>query len=285
MKKILSFSLYNKNPKDNLGIIINALLAPKIFTDWVMRVYLDDTIVPCIRKLLETFEHVEIVEMPRGRDGSYKMLWRFLAASSEIETDYKSIMISCDADSYLSVRQKACVDAWLASNKNFVKFVMHCYHSDPKIFIMGGLWGSCNSILPKMKEEVEKYINSGENYDQRFLAENIYPNIKHDLVCFYDDPCFTNKGEKFYGHPGEKENAFPIPSYQEWDEPIPGISWREANDLNKFNCAHCIAANRKDTYHKDVVGGIIDNIPPRALQVIRDYANSKGISLEGCPGI
>lgn len=278
MKKILSFSLYNKNPKDNLGMIINCLLAPKIFPGWTVRVYKDDTIAPAVADLLKTFEHVETVEMPNLKSGSYKMLWRFLAASSEIETDYNSIMLSYDADSYLSVKHKACVDAWLASNKNFVKFVMHCYHTDPKISIMGGLWGCRNSILPKMKEEVEKYINSGENYDQQFLSKFIYPSVIHDLICFYDDPCYDNKGQRFNGRPEERGNAFPIPPYKEWDEPYPGISWREANNLNAFHCAHC------GKTHTDVVGGIVDHVPPRALKEIRNYAASKNISLEGCPG-
>lgn len=280
MKKIISYSLYNQNIKDNLGMVLNCLLAPKIFNDWVVRVYLDDTIVPCIRKLLETFEHVEIVEMPSGHgEGSAKMLWRFLSASSEITTDYKSIMISADADSYLSVRQKVCIDAWLASNKNFWRGVMHCYHSDPKIKIMGGLWACRNSILPQMREEVYKYIQSGERYDQNFLSTVIYDQIFHDLIVHYEDPCFTSDGKKFYGRPEEKESAFPIPLYEPWDEPYPGISWREANDLNAFHCAHC------NKTHTDVVGGIIDHIPPRALEAIRDYAKSKNISLEGCPGI
>lgn len=278
MKKIISYSLYNKNIKDNLGIIINCLLAPKIYPSWIVRVYLDDTIVPCIRKLLETFEHVEIVEMPRSH-GSERMLWRFLSASSELESDYNSVMISRDADSYLSVREKACVDAWLASNKNFSKIIGHCYHTDPKIKVMGGLWGCRNSILPKMKEEIERYINGGETYDQQFLAKTVYPNVLHDLICHYDDPSYNNKGERVYGQPEEKENAFPIPPYEALDEPVEGISWLEANQLNAFHCAHC------GKTHKEVIGGIIDRIPPRTIQVIINYAASKSISLDGCPGI
>lgn len=278
MKKIISYSLYNKTLKDNLGMVINALLAPKVFPSWTVRVYVDGSEVPCIRKLLETFDHVEIVEMPPGT-GSERMLWRFLAASSEIEKDYKSIMISADADSYLSVRQKACIDAWLASDKNFWKGIFHCYHTDPKVKIMGGLWACRNSILPKMKEEVEKYISGGATYDQAFLANTVYKNVLHDLMCHYEDPSYNNKGQRVYGQPEEAGSAFPIPPYQEWDEPVEGISWREANDLNAFHCAHC------GKTHKDVVGGIIEHIPPRALDVIRKTFSEKGISWEGCPGL
>lgn len=273
MKKIISYSLYNQRPKDNLGMIINSLLAPQIYPDWIVRVYLDDTVPTRIRELLETFTHVEIVEMPRGT-GSERMCWRFLAASSELETDYQSVMISRDADSYLSVREKACVDAWLASNKNFSKIIGHCYHTDPKVKIMGGLWGCRNSILPKMKEEVERFMTAGETYDQHFLASTVYKNVLHDLICHYDDPSFNNKGERVYGQPEEKGSAFPIPSYKAWDEPVEGISWLEANRLNAFHCAHC------GKTHKEVIGGIIENFAPRTLETIKSYASYQNISLD-----
>jgi len=277
MKKIISYSLYNSIPKNTINAIINCMLAEKIYPGWVVRFYLDDTVPKPIVDILRTFSHVEVVEMPRGT-GSERMLWRFLSCSSEIETDYQSIMISRDADSYLSVREKACVDAWLAGNKNFHKIIGHCYHTDPKVKIMGGLWGCRNSILSKMKEEVDKFINGGETYDQGFLANVIYPNVLHDLICHYDDPSFNNKGQRVYGQPEEKGSAFPIPPYKEWDEPVEGISWLEANKLNEFYCAHC---NKK---HKEVIGGIIEHIPSRAMEVVRKYVAEKGISVEGCPG-
>ncbi len=273
MKKIISYSLYNNRPKDNVGMIINCLLSPKIYPGWIVRVYMDDTVAGGIKELLKTFEHVEIVEMPRGT-GSERMLWRFLPASSELETDYNSVMISRDADSYLSVREKACVDAWLASNKNFSKIIGHCYHTDPKVKVMGGLWGCRNSILPKMKEEVEKFTIAGETYDQQFLAKTIYPNVLHDLICHYDDPSYNNKSQRVYGQPEEKDNAFPIPAYTAWDEPVAGISWLEANQLNAFYCAHC------HKIHKEVIGGIIEHIPPRAIAKIKEYAQEKHVILD-----
>lgn len=270
MKKIIAYSLYNKNPKDNLGMIINTLLATKIYLDWIVRVYLDDTVVPCIRKLLETFEHVEIVEMPRGT-GSERMMWRFYPCS---DPEYDTVMISRDADSYLSIKEKVCVDAWLASKKNFHKIIGHCYHTDPKVKIMGGLWGCRNYILSKMKIEVEKYIQGGNTYDQFLLASVIYPNILHDMICHYDDPSYNNKGQRVYGQPEEQGSAFPIPSYESWDEPIKDISWLEANQLNAFHCAHC------GHTHKEVIGGIIDKFSKRTISKIRECASERKINLD-----
>lgn len=268
MKKIVSYSLYNQRPKDNINAIINCLLIPKIYPGWTAKFYVDDTIPTCIDKLLRTFEHVEVIEMPRHK-GSEAMLWRFIDAA-----DYNTIMISRDADSWVSMREKVCVDAWLAGNKNFHIIRDHCYHSQR---IMGGVWGSRNGIVPKMKEEVEKF-SKDQTYDQGFLANVIYPNITHDLIVHYGHPQYNNQGQLVNGYFGDGEGGpKPIPQYQEWDEPVPGLSFREANKLNAFHCAHC-----KKT-HDVLIGGITEIIPPRALDVVKNYAKEKNITLD-CPG-
>lgn len=266
MKKIVSYSLYNSRPKDTINGIINCLLAPKIYPDWVVRFYIDDTIPTAIEKLLRSFEHVEVVVMPRHR-GSEAMLWRFLPAA-----EWDTAMISRDADSWISVREKACVDQWLESKKNFHIIRDHCYHSQK---IMGGMWGTRNCILPKMAEEVENFSRE-KTYDQGFLAEVIYPNITHDLMVHYGHPQYNFDGHIVNGY--FNDGGVPIPNYTEWDEPVPGLSFREANKLNAFHCCHC-----KKT-HDVLIGGITEHVPPRALEVVKQYAAEKGISLDGCPG-
>lgn len=266
MKKIVSYSLYNSRPKDIINAIINCLLMPKIYPGWVARFYIDDTIPSCIEKLLRTFEYVEVVTMPRHR-GSEAMLWRFLPAA-----EYNTVMISRDADSWISVREKVCVDQWLEGKKNFHIIRDHCYHSQK---IMGGMWGVRNYILPKMNEEVERF-SENNSYDQGFLADVIYPNITHDLIVHYGHPQYNFEGQIVNGY--FNDGGVPIPSYQEWDEPIPGLSFRETNKLNAFHCCHC-----KKT-HDVFIGGIMEHIPPRAMEVVKKYAADKGISLDGCPG-
>lgn len=267
MKKIISYSLYNNRSKDAINAIINCLLMPAIYPGWVGRFYIDDTVPSCVEKLLRTFDHVEVVVMPRHR-GNEAMLWRFLPAS-----EYGTVMISRDADSWISVREKVCVDQWLESKKNFHIIRDHCYHSQK---IMGGMWGVRNYILPKMKEMVEEF-SKDKTYDQGFLADEIYPNITHDMMVHYGHPQYNSQGKIVNGY--FNDGGIPIPPYAEWDEPVPGLSFREANKLNAFFCAHC-----KKT-HDVLIGGITEHIPPRALEVVKKYASEKGISLEGCPGI
>lgn len=265
MKKIVSYSLYNNRPKDVINAIINCLLLPKIYPDWVGRFYIDDTLPPCIEKLLRSFDYIEVVVMPHHR-GSEAMLWRFLPAS-----EYGTVMISRDADSWLSVREKVCVDQWLASNKNFHIIRDHCYHSQK---IMGGMWGIRNYIIPDMAQGVEEFCKTG-TYDQGFLADKIYPNITHDLMVHYGHPQYNNQGQIVNGY--FNDGGIPIPNYDEWDEPVPGLSFREANRMNAFHCAHC------GKTHDILIGGITEHIPPRAMQVVREYAASKGITLDSPP--
>jgi hypothetical protein len=89
-----------------------------------------------------------------------------------------------------------------------------------------------------------------------------------------------------YGHPqynfhGKIVNGYfndggiPIPQYKEWDEPVSGLSFREVNALNSFMCCHC------KKVHPVFIGGIMEHCPPRALEVVKSYAASKGLSLEG----
>lgn len=262
MKKIISYSLYNDRPKDVVNAIINCLLIPKIYPDWTARFYIDDTVPSCIEKLLKTFEYVEVVSMPRHK-GNEAMLWRFLPAA---EPD--TIMISRDADSWVSSREKVCVDEWLASDKDFHIIRDHCYHSQK---IMGGVWGCRNNILPKMKEQVDKFCETG-SYDQGFLADVIYPNITDTLFVHYGDPQYNNQGQRVSGY--FNDGGIPIPSYTELDEPIPGFSFREANKLNAFFCSHC-----KKT-HDVLIGGITEHIPERSKLKIKEYAEEKGIVLD-----
>tara|TARA_R110000868_G_scaffold75946_6_gene218845 strand:+ start:18636 stop:19454 length:819 start_codon:yes stop_codon:yes gene_type:complete len=271
MKKIISYSLYNSIPKNTINAIINCLLAPKIYPDWVVRFYLDDTVPKPIVDILRTFDYVEIVEMPRGT-GSERMCWRFLPAA-----DYNAVMISRDCDSWISSREKVCVDAWLASDKNFSIIRDHCYHTDPKVKIMGGVWGSRNGIIPKMAEEIDTFVNSGKTYDQGFLATVIYPNILHTVMVHYGDPQYDNQGNRTFGG-AHNDGGVPIPPYQENDEPIPGLSFRRVNKLNEFFCAHC------KKHHEVFIGGIMEHIPEDAMQVVRAYAASKGVDVTGCPG-
>lgn len=175
-KKIISFSLWGTNLKYLIGAIKNAELAKKIYPSWVCRFYVGRSTLEnasiYINKL-ECFDNVEVFKM--NDDGDWEgMFWRFLPiADSEVD-----IMISRDADSRLSLRERAAVDEWLKSDKKFHIIRDHPYHN---FKILGGMWGARKGVLSDMKTLVDNYKKG--NYwqvDQEFLAEIIYPRINSE---------------------------------------------------------------------------------------------------------
>lgn len=267
-KKIISFSLYNNVPKNNINAIINCMLIPYIYPEWSARFYIDETLPKGYELLLKTFEYVEVINMPKHIINE-AMLWRFLPPSDP-DVD---IMICRDADSWVSSREKACVDEWISSDKNFHIIRDHCYHSQ---LIMGGMWGIRNNILPQMKNLIEEYMKNN-SYDQGFLANIVYPLIKDTLFVHYGDPQYNNKGELIQGY--FNDGGKPIPKYEELDEPINGLSFVEVHNLNAFYCAHCKSP------HKTYIGAILENLSDKILNVVRNYAKEKNISLELLPGL
>lgn len=171
MQKIISFSLWGDNPKYTIGAIKNAHLAKTIYSGWICRFYVDKSVPEDIVVQLRSCDNTELVEM--DEEGDWRgMFWRFFAAD-----DPHAIVISRDTDSRLSMREKAAVDAWLASDKDFHIMRDHPSH---RARILGGMWGAKNGILSGIIiKRISKYKK--ENFwqiDQNFLADRIYPLIK-----------------------------------------------------------------------------------------------------------
>ena len=185
MKKIISFSLWGKDPKYTIGAIQNAKLAKEIYPDWICRYYIGKTTPTDIVKELGYFGNTEIVIMEN--DGNWtSMFWRFYPAADETV----DVMISRDCDSRLNMREKEAVDEWLNSNKGFHIMRDHPWHSTE---ILGGMWGVKKGILPNIIDQINTF-NKGEYWqvDQNFLTQKIYPIVKdismvHDEFFKYDN--------------------------------------------------------------------------------------------------
>jgi len=258
-KMIISFSLYNKRPKDVVNAIFNCFLAPKVYPGWLCRFYYDNTIPTDILELLKTFRYVELIEMQPHR-ASEAMLWRFLPASDPTV----KAMISRDADSWVSTREYKMVENWLFSDKNFHIIRDHCYHSKK---IMGGVWGVRNRILPQMKELVDEF-SKNDTYDQGFLATQIYPLIENTL--YVNDP-HTPENHVVLRDQYHTDSSNGIPEYYSDDEPVEGLSFSKVHSLNKFECWHC-----KKT-HETFVGAILEHMTQESLNYLKQYCIEKNI--------
>lgn len=188
MKKIITYSLWGNNQFYTVNGIYNTTLAEKYFPDWICRFYVAPTVPKGILEDLSSRSNVELIYM--NKDESWNgMFWRFYAASDPSV----DIMISRDTDSHLDERDKATVDEWLNSDKNFHIIRDNRAHCTR---IMGGMWGARNGVISNIKDMIDQYhikeSNNRKNIDQEFLAQKVYPLVKnkafiHSCIDFYGD--------------------------------------------------------------------------------------------------
>jgi len=184
MTKVIAFSLWGTNPKYTIGAIKNAELAKEIYPDWQVWIYVSEDVEPHIIDKLIALD-CNVLNMGKGDWNG--MFWRFEPAANPGIT-----LISRDTDSRLSLREKAAVDEWLDSDKDFHIMRDHPYHATE---ILGGMWGARNGVVKNIKLWIDNY-NKGDfdnrwQVDQNFLKEIVYPKIQ-DNVMTHDEFFFKN---------------------------------------------------------------------------------------------
>jgi len=183
MIKKICFSLWGNNPKYTIGAIKNTQLAKEIYPEWKTVFYIGNDVSENITKQLIDNE-AELILM--GDSGWNGMFWRFLGADSD------DIYLCRDTDSRLNYREKAAVDAWLDTNKDFHIMRDHPFH---RIEILGGAWGCRNGILKGLSAWIKDYdkrdFDNKYQVDQNFLKEVIYPKIKNK--SYINDEFFEHK--------------------------------------------------------------------------------------------
>ena len=202
-RKIIYFSLWGDDKKYTIGALRNAELALSIYPGWVCRFYLGKSVPLDISEELQEFSNSEIINMNEKGDWT-GMFWRFLAADH-----LSDIVLSRDTDSRLNKREKAAVDEWLNSDKDFHIMRDHPYHATE---ILGGMWGCRNGILHGIADLINDY-QKGDFWqvDQNFLREKIYPLAKdrshvHDEYFEINPFPLPREGQEYVGESfNEKE--------------------------------------------------------------------------------
>lgn len=206
--KVISFSLWGKDPKYTQGAIANAKLAREIFPDWVCRFYIGSSTPYSITEQL-------IANHPRNgmstmsdwsrfvkyngdylgicggsmrrssleiyhvdKPGDWRMMFdRFLpGCDTKVEA-----FISRDCDSRLTLREATAVNEWLASDKGLHCMRDHPHHSVP---IMGGMWGMKQGTVPHFQALLENWPQEDRlQTDQEFLTNSIWPMVRDNVMC------------------------------------------------------------------------------------------------------
>ena len=183
MKRVLSFTLYGTNPRYMVGAVKNAILAARIYPEFIARFYFGSDVPRQTITTLGLMPNVEMFKVD-GYHGQFSNAWRFLAFSDpDVE-----IALMRDADARLTARERMAVDEWIASGLKYHSMKDH--PTGHRMFpINAGMWGGYTDELRHMKELMQDFrARKQENSfaaDQLFLARYIAP-IVHKNMMIHD---------------------------------------------------------------------------------------------------
>ena len=169
--RVISFSLWGDDPKYTVGALRNADLGALLYPGWQCRFYCASSVPEPIIAQLRGLPHVRVVAM--AEPGDWRgLFWRFYPAS---DPDV-AVMLSRDTDSRLTARERAAVDEWLASDRDFHVMRDHPEHG---VSILGGMWGVRNGLLPDMRALIDAQRHDDRwQVDQEFLDAVIAPRVR-----------------------------------------------------------------------------------------------------------
>ena len=120
------------------------------------------------------------------------LMWRYLA----IDDEDVQIMISRDADSRLSYREKKCVDIFMESDKVLHSIRDNINHPN----IMAGMWGIKKNNKVNLFKKLSNYNIQTDDCDQKFLREEIVP--------IFSDSYLIHCSAYLDNFPVKKENEY-----------------------------------------------------------------------------
>ncbi|WP_343464667.1 tetratricopeptide repeat protein [Pantoea sp.] len=202
-ENIIAFSLYGSQPRYCETMIKNVEVARELYPSWMCRIYLDDSVPQHVWQRLRQ-PNTQLIDMS-GQQGIFPTLWRFLVVD---DPSVKRFLVR-DADSLLSEREVAAVDAWLQSPYWFHHMRDYFSHTE---LLLAGMWGGCHgvfhSIEQQMRDFVAQYAGNTRFTDQYFLKVALWPTVRESLL---------NHDEIFHFH-----HAQPWPAH-------PPVRWQTAH--------------------------------------------------------
>ena len=216
-KNIISFSLWGDDPVYTHGAIVNAQIAPHVYTGWRCRFYCDDSVPEAVLDELRRLgSEVHIVRDPKLLP--LKPLWRFLVSDDETVERF----VCRDADSRLNTQEAVAVDDWIRSGAPFHVMRDHVYHME---VILAGMWGGVTRVLPDIRAlaDVAMSYNRNKWNDQEFLRDVVWPLVRdhakvHDSIFRFrgaDDfpPMCRLPGKVHVGGAVKTMPPWPVPAW------------------------------------------------------------------------
>jgi tetratricopeptide (TPR) repeat protein len=175
-RNVIAFSLWGDNPVYVHGAIVNARIAPHLYTGWSTRFYVDDSVPADALNLLRA-AGAQVIVIDDPALARIRPMWRFLV-SDDPQVDF---FLCRDADSRLNVQEFLAVQDWLASGRSFHVMRDHLYHME---LMLAGMWGGKAGVLPPLRDWILKAAAHFDSRfgDQAFLMEQVWPLIRDDLM-------------------------------------------------------------------------------------------------------
>lgn len=202
-RNVIAFSLWGSDQRYIQGAINNAVVARYLYPGWRARFYIDAHVSEDVIKALAQ-NGAQIMRvgdtLPANQFG---LFWRFLVEDDE----NVDIWLCRDADSVMSIKERAAVEDWLQSGRAF--HVMRDRPSHAEL-ILAGMWGAHRGNIGAMRKRIEAHVESGKKMlnnritDQEFLRWSIWPIVRQDVLAH--DSYFT------YGNPTRFREEFQLPS-------------------------------------------------------------------------
>ena len=179
-RKVISFSLYGSDNMYLEGMICNLEIARKIFKDWIVYIYYDNTVPKEYLEKVSSYDNCKMIDM--NGSSIYKKCWRFLALDEDVD-----IILSRDSDSRLSFRENILFEEFLSSDKMF-----HDVRDNRQnhVHVMGGMWGAKKGAFPKKMLEMvtEREIEPSKlwGWDQFLLIDLVHEHIQQKDILHHD---------------------------------------------------------------------------------------------------
>jgi len=176
-RNIIAFSLYGAQPRYCETLVENIKAAAGLYPQWTCRVYLDDSVPQHVWQRLQE-AGAQLRDMS-GEKEIFPTLWRFLVMD---DPQVERFMVR-DADSLVSEREAAAVEAWLASPFHFHHMRDYFTHTE---LLLAGMWGGVNGVFPRVEPLIRQFIASyqgSERFtDQYFLKAVLWPTVRMSIL-------------------------------------------------------------------------------------------------------
>jgi hypothetical protein len=184
-RNIISFTLFGNLPRYCETAVLNVHEARRLMPGWRCRFYVDASVpAPVVERLAAGGAQVVAMDRHPARRAP-ALTWRFLVLD---EPGVDRFLVR-DADSLLSVREVAAVDAWLGSAYWFHLMRDGPTHSER---LLAGMWGGCGGVFRGVAQSLMDYASAplrlGRRLiDQHWLREHAWPTVRqsvlsHDVV-------------------------------------------------------------------------------------------------------